>query len=129
MESLMQKIIECQIKASETWALLSHDNRVSDYYEDCEPPSAHCFRLTVKNSNLPFLKVSIAHPPDTDLDSYEIALIGEDNHIIYNDELGMSDIYRFHSYDSMVEGIIRLANNLSVDGVDYEDLDEGIIVE
>ena len=125
MESVMQKIIECQEQAAITWTMIQNSNKIMENYEACAPPSTHCFRIPVKHevvegSNLPFSYVSIAHPPDTDLDVFEIALVNNENELIYIDYLGMSDIYRFSSFSELEDGLTRLANNQPV----YNEEDE-----
>jgi hypothetical protein len=127
MEEMMEKMIEHQIKACETWGMVQHSNQIMDYYEPCECPSSHAFRIPVrqgviKNYHLPFSEVSISHPMDTDIDKYEIALI-KDDEIVYIDRLGMSDIYRFFSFDELVDGLTRLAKNQQVDD-DFEERDD-----
>ena len=114
--------------AAITWAMVHNSNRIMENFNPCGPPSTHCFRLPVKHevvegSNLPFSQVSIAHPPDTDLDVFEIALFNNENELIYIDYLGMSDIYRFSSFSELEDGLTKLANNLSVtsDPVDEEE--------
>jgi len=121
----MMKMIECQNQAAITWAMVHNSNQIMENYEACGPPSTHCFRISVKleiieATNLPFAKVSIAHPPDTDLNMFEIALFNNENKIIYVDRLGMSDIYRFFTFEELEKGLCRLANNQSV----VEDEDE-----
>ena len=131
MNSMMQKIIECQEQAAITWAMVQNSNKIMENYEACGPPTTHCFRIPVKHevvegSNLPFSQVSIAHPPDTDLDVFEIALFNNENKLIYVDYLGMSDIYRFSSFSGLEDGLTKLANNLSVtsDPVYTDDTEE-----
>ena len=124
MEKFMEKMIEHQVKSCETWGMVHHSNQIMDYYEPCECPSSHAFRIPVKqefieNHHLPFSHVSIAHPLDTDIDTYEIALI-KDDEIVYIDRLGMSDIYRFFSFDELADGLTRLAKNQQVND-DFEE--------
>lgn len=140
MEKFMEKMIEHQIKACETWGMVQHSNQIMDYYEPCECPSSHAFRIPVKqefieNYHLPFSEVSIAHPMDTDIDTYEIALMKDDK-IVYDGRIGMSDIYRFFSFDELVDGLARLANYQQVDDFfeesddDFDDReDEGFFEE
>ena len=115
----MQNIIECQEQAAITWAMVHNSNQIMENFNPCGPPSTHCFRIPVKHevvkgSNLPFSQVSISHPPDTDLNVFEIALFNDEDELIYVDYLGMSDIYRFSSFSELEEGLTRLASNQSV---------------
>ena len=126
MGDIVMMMIERQIKAAETWAMVNNSNKIMEKFTPCGPPSTHCFRIPVRpevieGANLPFSKVSIAHPPDTDLYVFEIALYNDEDKLIYVDYLGMSDIYRFFTFKDLEEGLTRLANNQSVDITEDDD--------
>ena len=116
-----------QMQAHAAEARKTHDglktaNPLTGVYDFGPVPTGHCFRMNLIGATAAhgFAAVSVSHPPDVDPDTIEIALVGADGRLVYIDRLGMGDIYRFSSLGELVDGLVRLANNLPV----YEDEDE-----
>lgn len=97
-------------------------NELTNVYDAGRAPAGYCFQMVLIGATDAhgFTAVSVSHPPDVDRDTIEIALVGADGRLVYIDRLGMGDIYRFSSLGELVDGLVRLANNLPV----YEDDDE-----
>ena len=111
-----------RVKAGKTHNGLKTANPLTGVYDFGPVPTAHCFRMNLIGATDAhgFMGISVSHPPDVDLDTIEIALVGADERLVYIDRLGMGDIYRFSSLGELVDGIVRLANNLPV----YDDDDD-----
>jgi len=91
-------------------------NELTNFYDAGPEPQSHCFRMNLIGATAAhgFTAVSVSHPPDVDLDTIEVALVGADGSLVYIDRLGMGDVYRFSSLGELVDGLVRLANNLPV---------------
>ena len=116
MEDFMAQMLVVQVKADETHQGLRASSALAEVYDFGPPPGAHCFRgkrLGATDVD-EFAAISVSHPPFSDIGTYEIALVGADGDLVYIDALGMNDIYRFCSFEALVAGLLRLANNLPV---------------
>ena len=116
MEAFMAQMQTHKAKARETYNGLKTANPLTGVYDVGSVPTAHCFKLEVIDATDAhgFTAVSVSHPPDVDLDTTEVALVGADGSLVYIDRLGMGDVYRFSSLGELVDGLVRLANNLPV---------------
>tara|TARA_R110002126_G_scaffold46328_1_gene130507 strand:- start:178 stop:567 length:390 start_codon:yes stop_codon:yes gene_type:complete len=122
MDAFMARMQAHAAEARKTHDGLKTANPLTGVYDAGPVPETHCLRMNLIGATDAhgFTAVSVSHPPDVDLDTIEIALVGADGRLVYIDRLGMSDIYRFSSLGELVDGLVRLANNLPV----YEDEDE-----
>ena len=117
MNAFMAMMNSCRNKAKQTHEGLRTSNPLAGVY-DCGPvPETHCFRINLIDATDAhgFTAVSVSHPPDVGPNEYEIALIGAGGGLVYIDRLAMGDIYRFSSLGELVDGLVRLANNLPVE--------------
>ena len=110
-------------KELETYNGLKTANPLTDVYGIVSVPTSHCFRINLIDATDAhgFAGISVSHPPGLDLDTIEIALVGADGRLVYIDRLGMYDVYRFSSLGELVDGLVRLANNLPVDDDDDDE--------
>ena len=118
----MTRVRAHMAKALKTHNDLKTANKLTGVFNPGPLPGTYCFRMGLIDATDAhgFTAVSVSHPPDVDLDTIEIALVGADGRLVYIDRLGMGDIYRFSSLGELVDGLVRLANNLPV----YEDDDD-----
>jgi len=112
----------CMAAALKTHNGLKTANKLTNVVNVGPTPGGYSFPVVLVGPTEAhgFTAFSVSHPPDVDRDTIEIALVGADGRLVYIDRLGMSDIYRFSSLGELVDGLVRLANNLPV----YEDEDE-----
>jgi len=72
----------------------------------------HCFRyLLPKGNSFGVVKISISVPPLSNNGTqwvYETALVGADNHFVYNKELGYPDVRQFFSRNDVVKEVLRV---------------------
>ena len=111
----------CRLKAKETHSRLCNSNSIKGVY-DCGPvPKGFGFQINLVNAtgDHEFTAVSVMHSPGAGLDCFEIDLRGADGSLVRIYRLGMGDVYRFGSFDELVAGLVRLANNLRVVDEEY----------
>lgn len=71
-----------------------------------EDPKGHCFQVKFPtNSNIS--GASVDFPPDYNV--LQIALLGPDKKIVYNDAVGYSDVERFNTIQEVAQELIRLS--------------------
>ena len=116
MDAFMAMMNSCRDKAKQTHEGLCTSNPLTGVYAFGPVPESHCFRINLIGATDAhgFTAVSVSHPPDVGPSMYEIALVGAGGGLVYIDRLGMGDIHRFCSLGELVDGLVRLANNLPV---------------
>ena len=106
----------CRLKTKEIHIRLCTSNSIKEVY-DCGPvPKQFNFQINLVNAtgDHGFTAVSVMHSPGAGPDCSEIALRGADGSLVRIYRLGMGDVYLFSSFDELVAGLVRLANNLRV---------------
>ena len=70
-----------------------------------ESPTHFCFRVPFPNGQF---QMSFSCPIDASDDTFEMALIGPNGNLFYNDSIGYDDICRFYTINDVYEEILRL---------------------
>ena len=85
------------------------------------PCTGHCFRILLPQNDM-VKAVSCSIPPDANRGiaqqtgslkiTYETALVGHDDNLIYIDALGYYDIDRFDNFTEVEEEVMRVAGKI-----------------
>ena len=130
MMQMMRRMMElnnrCTEKAQRLWEFLRTLNvlRNRGIQLPVVMPEHFSFRVSLPGPLVGRLSISV--PPDAnehcgEPSIFEIALIGDDERVIYNDLLGYNDVNRFETVDELVAEMIRLSGD---EGNDDESDDE-----
>ena len=111
--------VDCYLRAFELWNYLANSPSLRNAGLTFEsPPEGYCFRIQFP-ANCVAYELSISVPTDAFgnrgetasglPETFETALFGNDDNLIYNEDLGYDDICRFYSNEEVESDILRLA--------------------
>lgn len=120
MEQMFHDMKACEEIAGRTWRLTTFPPSYTKL-----PCTGHCFRIILPNNKM-VKAVSCSIPPDANRGisermrtfgpqgiTFETALIGHDDGLIYIDALGYNDIRRFDSSAKVVEEVMRVMEEIN----------------
>ena len=119
LKQMIDDMKACEEIAGRTWRLTTFPPSYTKL-----PCTGHCFRIILPNNKM-VKAVSCSIPPDANRGisermrtfgpqgiTFETALIGHDDGLIYIDALGYNDIRRFDSSAKVVEEVMRVMEEI-----------------
>lgn len=120
MQSFLASMNQRWLTAMHTHEGLCRSTALKGVYDCGTVPVGHAFNIKLVNATKKhgFTEVTVNHHLGVDPNCFEISLKGPDG-FVANEDLGMFDVWQFGSFDELVAGLLRLANNQPVN--DYEE--------